>query len=208
MNDEKTRITRLLEDASLGRAGATDALLPLVYDELRKLAAGLMSREKAGLTLQPTALVHEAYLRLLGPSPMNWQNRAHFFGAAATAMRRILIDRARHVKAARVNAVSSETDQVIAADSTPAGEMGGTHDADQLIALDAALEDLAKRDSRQHDVVMLRYFAGLTIDQTAEALSLSTGTVKNEWTYARAWLLHQIERRMSPPAPPSSPARG
>lgn len=198
MSEERTRITRLLDDAARGQAGATDQLLPIVYDELRRLAAGLMSKEKAGLTLQPTALVHEAYLRLLGPEGQaagggggpTWQNRGHFFSAAATAMRRILIDRARHIKSARVNALSTDTDQLV---STP--DFGPAQDADDLIALDQALEELAKRDQRQHDVVMLRYFAGLTIEQTAEALQLSTGTVKNEWTYARAWLLHQIEKR-------------
>jgi RNA polymerase sigma factor (TIGR02999 family) len=190
MSQEATQITRLLDAASKGDIGATDQLLPLVYDELRRVASGLMSREKPGLTLQPTALVHEAYMRLLGSQATTWQNRAHFFGAAATAMRRILIDRARHVKAARVSAVAADTDQLVAAD-----DFGPAQDADELIALDAALLELAQRDQRQHDVVMLRYFAGLTIEQTAEALSLSTGTVKNEWSYARAWLLHQIEKR-------------
>ncbi len=201
MADPRQEITRLLDEASQGRAGATDQLLPIVYDELRRLAAGLMSRERPGMTLQPTALVHEAYLRLLGPDAKGgggggpgrgptWQNRAHFFSAAATAMRRILIDRARHIKAARVSTVSSDTDQII---STT--DLGTGQGPDDLIALDEAMEELARRDQRQHDVVMLRYFAGLTIEQTAEALGLSTGTVKNEWTYARAWLLHQIEKR-------------
>lgn len=196
MSDPRQEITRLLDEASEGRAGATDQLLPIVYDELRRLAAGLMSREKPGMTLQPTALVHEAYLRLLGPDARaggggpSWQNRAHFFSAAATAMRRILIDRARHIKAARVNAVSADADQIV---STT--DLGTGQGPDDLIALDEAMGELARRDQRQHDVVMLRYFAGLTIEQTAEALGLSTGTVKNEWTYARAWLLHQIEKR-------------
>lgn len=190
MQHDPSQITRLLEAASQGQSGATEKLLPLVYDELRRVAGGLMSRERPGLTLQPTALVHEAYLRLLGSQELTWQNRAHFFGAAATAMRRILIDRARHVKAARVNAVAADTDELVSAD-----DFGPAQDADELIALDAALIELAARDQRQHDVVMLRYFAGLTIEQTAEALSISTGTVKNEWSYARAWLLHQIEKR-------------
>jgi RNA polymerase sigma factor (TIGR02999 family) len=193
MSQDATQFTRLLDAAGRGEAGATDRLLPLVYDELRRVAAGLMSREKPGLTLQPTALVHEAYMRLLGTENVSWQNRAHFFGAAATAMRRILIDRARHVKAARIKAVSAETDEYVAAD-----DFGPAQDVDQLLALDEALMELAQRDARQHDVVMLRYFAGLTIEQTSEALSLSTGTVKNEWSYARAWLLHQIEKRTHP----------
>ncbi len=190
MPHDATEITRLLDAASRGQAQATEQLLPLVYDELRRLAGGLMSRERPGQTLQPTALVHEAYMRLLGSQPLTWQNRAHFFGAAATAMRRILIDRARHVKAARVKAVAADVDALVSADGFGPGQ-----DADDLIALDAALVELAARDQRQHDVVMLRYFAGLTIEQTAEALSISTGTVKNEWSYARAWLLHQIEKR-------------
>lgn len=206
---DPSKVTQILAAASAGDREASAKLLPLVYDELRRMAAGLMSREKPGLTLQPTALVHEAYLRLLGNQAMTWQNRAHFFGAAALAMRRILIDRARHVKATRPARVGSFDEQgttgVLDRDAgtfgSGAGGGGGIDsavapgDADDLIYLDEALRELHARDERQHDVVMLRYFAGLTIEQTAEALDVSISTVKNEWMYARAWLMHQIDKR-------------
>lgn len=194
MRDAQPAMTQLLDAAARGEPGATDRLFPVVYDELRRMAAGLMTRERSGHTLQPTALVHEAYMRLLGgagaPEP-TWQNRAHFFGAAALAMRRILIDRARHVRATRVPTQPTTDGFSIAA---PPDTFAGEQTADQLIALDNALVELAAKDKRQHDVVMLRYFAGLTIEQTASALDLSASTVKNEWTYARAWLMRKIER--------------
>jgi RNA polymerase sigma factor (TIGR02999 family) len=188
-------LTQLLEAAARGDGSATDRILPLVYDELRRLAEGLMRQERPGQTLQPTALVHEAYLRLLGPANAGpaWQNRAHFFGAAAQAMRRILIDRARRVKAR--GGPRAALDEA-ALDATAGGGGRGVdveRDAGDLLALDEALQALRERDERQHDVVMLRYFAGLTIEQTAEMLGLSTGTVKNEWAYARAWLMRRVE---------------
>ena len=187
-------MTRFLELARGGDPKATDGLLEVVYDELRRIAGALLARESGNKTLQPTALVHEAYLRLIGPS-QPWENRAHFFGAAARAMRRILIDRARASRSRRTPAgpnVSLPEEEVIqlASDSNP-GTFGDAHD---LLALDSALESLRKRDERQHEVVMLRYFAGLTIEQTAEVLNLSAATIKNEWMYARAWLLREIER--------------
>lgn len=193
------QITQLLDAAAGGQARATEELLPIVYDELRRVAGALMAKEKPGMTLQPTALVHEAFLRLLGPSAgsATWQNRAHFFGAAAIAMRRILIDRARHVRSGRVPTTSAEADHIELAGELGSAARPGTSSAagaEQLLALDEALQELAARDKRQHDVVMLRYFAGLTIEQTAEALGLSAGTVKNEWTYARAWLLHRMQK--------------
>lgn len=181
----------MLDAAVRGERWASDELLPLVYDELRRVAASMLSRERVGQTLQPTALVHEAYLRLIGSADVTWQNRGHFFGAAALAMRRILIDRARSLKAKRAKErVDADPDMVVSAES-----FGPTQDSEDLLVLDECLNALKARDERQHDVVMLRYFAGLTIDQTAAALNLSPATVKNEWTYARAWLLHQIERK-------------
>ncbi len=209
---EASRVTQILAAASAGDKDASAKLLPLVYDELRRMAAGLMSREKAGLTLQPTALVHEAYLRLLGNTQTSWQNRAHFFGAAALAMRRILIDRARHVKATRPAQIASFDEQGTAGVpehvgvGMPAGDSGVTPtDADDLIYLDEAMRELHARDERQHEVVMLRFFAGLTIEQTAETLGVSASTVKNEWMYARAWLMHQIDkRRQADGLPPRS----
>lgn len=184
------QVTQLLDAAGRGERWASEQLLPVVYDELRRMASGLMSREKPGQTLQPTALVHEAYLRLIGPKNVSWQNRGHFFGAAALAMRRILIDRARHVKAMRMPKTTLNEEFTVDAES-----FGGASDVDDLIYLDEAMRELYSKDERQHEVVMLRYFAGLTIEQTAEAMGLGISTVKNEWTYARAWLLHQIDKR-------------
>jgi RNA polymerase sigma factor (TIGR02999 family) len=189
----QTNITQLLEAAARGDRQASEQLLPVVYEDLRRLASALMARERSpGMhTLQPTALVHEAYLRLVGGADVSWDNRAHFFAAAATAMRRILIDRARHIRAARIPIAHG-------ADSDMAPEPGTATlpaDPDELLALDAAMVSLQARDERQHSVVMLRYFAGLTIEQTASALGVSTGTVKNDWTFARAWLLREMDRR-------------
>ncbi len=181
-------VTQLLDAAAAGELGATDALLPVVYEELRRLAGALMSKERPGQTLQPTALVHEAYLKLIGSADLSWQNRAHFFGAAARAMRQILIDRARRVKAAGAARDAMENELIV-----EGGSFGAANDAEDLLALDSAMDELRGRDERQHEVVMLRYFAGLTIEQTASAMELSTGTVKNEWAWARAWLLRQME---------------
>ncbi len=191
-HDAPTKVTLMLQAAATGDTQASEALFPLVYDELRRIAGALMSRERAGHTLQPTALVHEAYVRLVG-AETNWQNKAHFFGAAARAMRHILIDRARHVKATRIKAGSVEHEDMLPTiDSTAPGAVSDA--AGDLLLLDSSMESLRSRDERQHEVVMLRFFAGLTIEQTALAMGLSTGTVKNEWTYARAWLLREMER--------------
>jgi len=185
------QVTRLIKAAGAGDPKAAESLLPLVYDELRRLAAAQLSKEPAGQTLQPTALVHEAYLRLVGGEAIEWQGRGHFFAAAARAMRRILIDRARRHRAAkhggdRARAALRED---LIADPTP-GTGGGGID---LLRLDAALARLEARDSRQAEIVLLRYFAGLSIEQTAEALGVSTGTVKNDWVFARAWLRRELE---------------
>ncbi|HYE62354.1 MAG TPA: ECF-type sigma factor [Phycisphaerales bacterium] len=194
-------VTHLLDAAARGDTLATDRLFPLVYAELRRIAGSLMKGHNPG-TLQPTALVSEAYLKLVGGS-MNgggsesgrepaWDTRAHFFGAAARAMKQILIDHARRVKTARRdNAEFSET-QLPTLDSS--ADANQTRAAGDLLHLDAALEKLAAKDTRQHQVVMLRFFAGLTIEQTALAMALSQSTVKSEWTFARAWLLREVER--------------
>ena len=166
-------------------------MLPLVYDELRRLAHQRMAAEPgrgSGLTLQPTALVHEAYLRVLGESNVQWQNRGHFFAAAAQAMRRILVERARRQKAHKHGGQHrriSLDEADIAADEQHA----------DLLALDEALNQLQQRDPRKSDIVMLRYFAGLTIEQTAVALDLSRTVVKDEWAFARAWLHSELKRR-------------
>ncbi|MFO0835094.1 MAG: ECF-type sigma factor [Phycisphaerales bacterium] len=185
------QVTRLMRAAGAGDPKAAESLLPLVYDELRRLAAAQLSKEPAGQTLQPTALVHEAYLRLVGGEAIEWQGRGHFFAAAARAMRRILIDRARRHRAAKHGGDRARADlrEDLIADPTP-GTGGGGMD---LLRLDAALARLEARDSRQAEIVLLRYFAGLSIEQTAEALGVSTGTVKNDWVFARAWLRRELE---------------
>jgi RNA polymerase sigma factor (TIGR02999 family) len=182
-------VTQLLNAAAGGDSRAAEELLPLVYQELRKLAHASMAHEPAGQTLQPTALVHEAYLRLLGSADVKWDGRGHFFGAAARAMRRILVERARsrnRIKRGgdRKRVEFGEQLDVVSADSEQSDE--------QLVALDSVLEKLEAYDRRKCDVVMLRYFAGLSIEETAASLGLSPATVKNEWAFARAWLHREI----------------
>ena len=164
---------------------ATSRLLPLVYQELRHLARRMMAREPAGQTLQPTALVHEAYLRLLGNQSATWENRAHFFGAAAIAMRRILVERARRRRAARHGGGQERVtlDEEVVPSDPPRAD---------LLALDEALSRLESSDERASRVVHLRYFAGLGIEETAELLGVSAATVTREWNYARAWLRREI----------------
>lgn len=186
-----SKITLLLEAAGAGESRAAAELLPVVYEELRRLAGAYMRRESPVSTLQPTALVHEAYVRLLGEADVKWRDRAHFFGAAALAMRRILVDRARS-RSALKHGGHLERAEGDAADALAAPEEVDGVGALDLLALDRALERLQARDPRQAEVVMLRYFAGLTIEQTAMAMDLSPGTVKNEWTFARAWLRREL----------------
>ncbi len=175
----------MLHAVAAGEPAATDELLPLVYDELRQLAGGRMAGETPGQTLQPTALVHEAYLRLVGAEDLQWDSRGHFFAAAA-AMRRILIERARRRQAAKHGAgrarVSLEQIEPIA-DEPP---------AEELLALDEALGRLEEIDPRKARIVSLRYFAGLTIAETAQSMDLSATTVKDEWRFARAWLRQEM----------------
>ncbi len=188
----REQVTQLLELAGGGDARASEELLPLVYDELRRLARGQMKKEKggpSGQTLQATALVHEAYLRLVGDADVKWQNRAHFFGAAARAMRRILVDRARH--RGRIKR-GGDRERVELGDQGLGVAAPGS--GTDLVELDLALARLEADDPRKAEVVMLRYFAGLSIEETAAALSLSPATVKNEWTFARAWLKRELER--------------
>ena len=169
-----------------GDPQAADQLLPLVYDELRRIAAQKMARESAGQTLQPTALVHEAWLRLGGDEQPTWQNRAHFFGAAAEAMRRILIDRARRRRALRHGGGQERVDiddLELATD---------TENDDQLLAVHEALDKLAAQDPPKAELVKLRYFAGMTIEEVALALGISEPTAKRWWTFARTWLYQEI----------------
>jgi RNA polymerase sigma factor (TIGR02999 family) len=177
--------TLLLDAIESGDAKAGAQLLPLVYEELRRLAASKMANEAAGHTLQPTALVHEAWLRLVGDETPKFQNRAHFFAAAAEAMRRILIDRARQKRAARHGGGQQhvELEQV---------ELPFPGDDDQLLAVNDALDELAAAHPLEAEVVKLRYFVGLTHDEAAAALGISVRTAKYYWAHARAWLFHQI----------------
>ena len=174
-------VTRLLDAAAAGDPTAAAALLPLVYDELRKLAAARLAQENPGQTLQPTALVHEAYLRLVADPSRPWDGRGHFFAAAAEAMRRILVDAARH-KATRK--AGGDRVRVDLADLEPIP----VEPIPDLLILDEALRELERRHPRKASVVKLRFFAGLTSGQTAEALGISPSTAENDWAYARGWL--------------------
>ena len=178
-------VTRILTAIEQGDAKATDELLPLVYHELRRLAAHKMANEPAGHTLQPTALVHEAWLKLVDAPSQSWQNRAHFFGAAAEAMRRILIARARRKHAQRrgAGAIPLDVDELEIASPTP---------DDQLLALDDALDRFAALEPEQAELVKLRYFVGLKIEEAAEILGISRATANRWWVYARAWLFDEI----------------
>jgi RNA polymerase sigma factor (TIGR02999 family) len=179
-----SEVIRILSAAEQGDPSAAEQLLPLVYDELRRLAARKLSQEKAGHTLQPTALVHEAYLRLLGGhDTRSFQGRAHFFAAAASAMRRILIDRARRKQTQKRGGGMRRQDL----DAVAAPE-----DDDELLALDEALERLAAKDPEKARLVELRYFAGLTGEQAAEVLGISPSTADRHWAYARAWLQAEV----------------
>ena len=184
-----TDVTRILTAIEQGDAGAADELLPLVYDELRRLAARKMSQEAPGQTLQATALVHEAYIRLVGSEARNWSGRTHFFAAAAEAMRRILIDNARRKKSFKCNGGRHRIDL------SEAGAAGDsqTH-LDDVISLDEALEKLSAKDKVKADLVKLRYFAGLTCEQAAEVLGISHNTADQYWAYARSWLRLEITR--------------
>jgi RNA polymerase sigma factor (TIGR02999 family) len=180
-------VTRILAGIEQGDPAAAEQLLPLVYEELRSLAAQRLAREKPGQTLQATALVHDAYLRLVGaPNGQQWNSRGHFFAAAAEAMRRILVEQARRKKRVRHGGehrrVDLDTELYISNQAD-----------DSLLALDEALGRLAADESEAADVVKLRYFAGLTIEQTAAAMSISVRTVNRHWTYARAWLYDQLK---------------
>ena len=182
-------VTQLLEAIDAGQAGATDDLLMLVYGELRSLAASHMRREKPGHTLQATALVHEAYMRLLGSPGSGWTNRAHFFGAAAQAMRRILVERHRRVNAAKRGGNNQKVEaEVLDAITLPGEET----DPLDLLALDEALSELEQKDPEMARIVMLRFFAGLSVKETAEAMEISERTVVREWSVARAWLHKQM----------------
>jgi RNA polymerase sigma factor (TIGR02999 family) len=181
-------INRVLTAIEQGDANATDKLLPLIYDELRKLAAHKMANEMAGQTLQPTALVHEAWMRLVGKENSKFQNRAHFFAAAAEAMRRILIDNARRKRAVRHGGGQQRVDfeQV---------ELVSPDNDDQLLAVNDALDKLAAHNNVEAELVKLRYFVGMTVEEAAEVLGISARTADNYWAHARAWLFRELKAR-------------
>ena len=181
-------ITRMLKDWSDGSSEALDELLPFVYDELHRQAARYLRRERSDHTLQTTALIHEAYMKLIDQREVRWQNRAHFFAVAAQAMRRILVDYARTRKREKRGGddVKLQLDEAI---EIPAKEKNI-----DLVALDEALNRLATYDERQARVVELRYFSGMTEEETAEVLGTSPATVRRDWNMAKAWLHHQLTK--------------
>src|SRR4051794_40918822 len=178
-------VTRILSAIQAGEPHAASALLPLVYDELRKLAAARLSNEPAGQTLQPTALVHEAYLRLVGNGDAGWDSRGHFFAAAAEAMRRIVVEAARRKKRLKHGGDLTRVDVELA-------DLPTRLPPEDLLALDEALGRLEQLDPVKARLVTLRYFAGLTIEQAADALTTSRVTAHRYWTFARAWLHQQM----------------
>jgi RNA polymerase sigma factor (TIGR02999 family) len=188
MEENTQQITRLLNRWSNGDAEVLDDLMPLVYVELRRQASGYLRRERSNHTLQPTALINEAYLKLIDQRDVKWQNRAHFFAIAAQAMRRILVDYARERKREKRGG---------AAENLPLDDaltVISKEKSVDLVALDEALNKLAKFDERQAKVVELRYFSGLSIDETAEVLTVSNVTIRRDWNMAKAWLHQEIKK--------------
>lgn len=189
MTPEAADVTRLLAQASRGDRGAVDALLPHVYRELRRLAGGYMKREREGHTLDATGLVHEAYMKLVDQSRVEWQNRSHFFGIAATAMRRILVDHARTRQADKRGGGVEHAelnDDLIGSDDR----------GEELVAVDEALERLAAWDPVKSRVVELRFFGGLSIEECAEVMEVSVATVNRHWRMAKAWLHGELTRAL------------
>jgi RNA polymerase sigma factor (TIGR02999 family) len=182
-----TDVTRILNAIEQGDGKAADELLPLIYEELRLLAAQKMSQEKPGQTLQATALVHEAYIRLVGEQAQDWKSRGHFFAAAAEAMRRILVDSARRKKSQKHGGGHQRINLDHVATTIE-------EKPDEFLALDEALNKLATVDTTKAELVKLRYFAGLSIEQAAQALSVSRATAVRHWSFARAWLFNEINK--------------
>ena len=180
-------VTRFLVDLRSGRPEAASQLIPLVYGELHRLARNQMRHERSDHTLQATALVHEAYLRLVNQRERTWQNRAHFIGVAAQVMRRILVDYARARRTTKREGLLQRV---------PLEEplLFTEEQSDELVALNEAIERLTQIDARQSRVVELRFFGGLTVDETAEALGMSSKTVKRDWSVARAWLYREVSK--------------
>ena len=183
--------------AQRGDPQAASQLLPLIYDELRRLAANKLDREKPGQTLQATALVHEAYLRLVGDGKeQSWDSRGHFFAAAAEAMRRILVEHVRHKRSLKQGGDRAR-------EGFDDLQLTAPEPVEDLLALDEALNKLAASDPAKAELVKLRYFAGMTIDEAAAALGISSATAKRYWRYARAWLYQEISGAETPPGGPA-----
>ena len=185
MDETNPEVTRILNAAGAGDRQAAEELIPMVYGELRKLAAWRLGQEAAAQTLQATALVHEAYMKL-SPGQEQWEGRKHLFAAAAEAMRRILIDRARRRKAIKHGGEMHRTQY------EEAGIEGPSHDDEELLSINEVLDRFAEMEPRKAEVVKLRYFVGITIEENAEALGISTPTAKRDWTFARAWLFREL----------------
>ena len=181
------QVTELLHNWRQGDRQALDELMPLVYEELRRIAHRYMRRERPGQSMQTTALVNEAYLRLLGSAPVEWQDRAHFFAVAATVMRHLLVDRARARRYGKRGGGARQISLDEAAAITPAQDL-------DLLALDEVLEKLAAIDERKSRLVELRYFGGLSAEEAAEVLGVSQITVKREWLKAKAWLYRELTK--------------
>ena len=199
----------LVEQAGAGDERAASELMPIVYDELRRIAGGYMRRERVGQTIQPTALVHEAYLRLLKGKTAEWQGRTHFLAVAAISMRQILIERARAKKTVKRGGERDRItlDESVLADVHEYGDdRAGDGGAIDLLAIDAALHKLAEIDAQQARIVELRFFGGLTIDEAAESLGISPATVKRHWTLAKAWLRREVLEAERPDGGPGDGA--
>ena len=188
MTESRPDVTATLLELSAGDGHAAARLLPLVYDELRRLAAGYLRRERPDHTLQPTALVHEAYLRLIDQSRVDWKNRAHFCAVASDMMRRILVDHARKHQAVKRGGGQTR----ISLDEAVSFPQDVEID---VLAVDEALLDLVRLDPQQGRLVELRFFGGLTLDETAEVMGISRSTVQREWNMAKAWLYNQLSKR-------------
>jgi len=186
MAESKQDISVILRDWSDGNRASADSLLTIVYDELRKIAAQYLSKERSGHTLQPTALVHEAYMKLVDISDIKWQDRAHFFAVSANVMRHILVDHARAKRAAKRggSAQRIELDDAMS--------LSDERDVD-VLAVDESLKELAKFDEQQSRIVEMRFFGGLTIEETAHVIGKSPATVKREWSMAKAWLRRKLQ---------------
>ena len=186
MSENRQEISVILRDWNGGSRASADALLPLVYDELRSIAANYLRKERSDHTLQPTALVHEAYMKLVDISDMRWQDRAHFFAVSSNVMRHILVD---HARAKRTEKRGGGAQKIALQDVV---SLSTTDDVD-LIAIDDALKELAKFDEQQSRIVELRFFGGLTIEETAHVVGISPATVKREWAMAKAWLRRKLQ---------------